>query len=196
MRGNIGFTDKLHRIMVIKLLRNLKKAKNDPKINERKWMNPELLTIHVPPHMVAKIQTKINNLFDEPTEEDFQVRNDRSKTVIQERSSSRKRSSQGGSSSRKKFKKLRKRKIKDHKESQQHARAINEENALYQMASDSTKQDLIYKLEEYRAINEQLARENEELKQRLRHYEAAEMYNQYGEDAEGEVEEEVYQESL
>lgn len=142
----------------MKLLRNLKRAKKDPKVDEKKWMNSELLTIQVPQHMVAKIQAKINHLYDEPEQDANEYRET---TKSSRRTPSANRNTLGESSSKGKIKKFKKRKTREQNTAQ------DEANALFKMASESTKQELVIKLEEYRMINEQLARENEMLKQRL-----------------------------
>jgi len=54
--GNAGFTNLNHRRVAIKLLNNIRIAQVDPSINEQKWMNPELLTIEVPEHLLKAIQ--------------------------------------------------------------------------------------------------------------------------------------------
>lgn len=74
----------------MKLLRNLKRAKRDPRIDEKKWMNAELLTIEVPAHMVADVQAKINNLYADTTNDMSYDRRSRSGSTNHERSSSRK----------------------------------------------------------------------------------------------------------
>lgn len=79
-----------------------------------------------------------------------------------------------GNSSRK-FKKFKKKRTKTNNVSKTNSKAVIEANALYQMVSDAAKKDLETKLAEYKAINEQLAKENQELKQRLRKYEESEM---------------------
>lgn len=48
---------------------------------------------------------------------------------------------------------------------------MNQESVLYQMLSESGKKVLRNRLDEYKLINEQLAKENEDLKQRLSQYE-------------------------
>lgn len=55
LRGNSGFTSIYHRKIAIKLLNNIRKAQNDNDVDEHKWMNPELLTIEVPEHLLKAI---------------------------------------------------------------------------------------------------------------------------------------------
>jgi len=62
LRDNIGFIGKLHRNIVIKLLRNLKLAKEDPRIDEQKWINSDLLMVEVPEYLIEKIQNKIGKV--------------------------------------------------------------------------------------------------------------------------------------
>jgi hypothetical protein len=170
LRENDGFTDKLHRKIVMKLLRNLRIAKHDANLDERKWMNPELLTIQVPQHMVARIQSKMNNLYDDPgliREEKYK----RSRSASREPNYGRNDRLDNTNSS-KKFKTLKKKKPQQNEIDY----AICEENVIYQMASDSAKKDRITRLEakldEYKIANDKLARENEYLKERLYQYEA------------------------
>ena len=66
IRYNKGFIPYLHRKLAINLLNNLRRAKLDPKVDEQKWMNPDLLTIEVPEYMVSEIQEKLNALVDLP----------------------------------------------------------------------------------------------------------------------------------
>lgn len=75
------------------------------------------------------------------------------------------------SKSVKKFKKLKKRKTKQHNPSEVINEDVNQESVLYQMLSESGKKVLRNRLDEYKLINEQLAKENEDLKQRLSQYE-------------------------
>lgn len=171
MRENIGFTDTLHRKIVMKLLRNLRTAKNDPYLDERKWMNPELLTIQVPQHMVAKIQAQMNSLYDDPSLISDEKQNINRYSEDEQRHGRNGRLNNTNSS--RKFGKVKKKKLKP--QTDNFDNAILEEKAIYQIASDSVKKDrlkmLENKLDEYRVVNEQLAKENEQLKLRLNQYE-------------------------
>mmetsp|Transcript_32156 Transcript_32156/g.28501 ORF Transcript_32156/g.28501 Transcript_32156/m.28501 type:complete len:268 (-) Transcript_32156:8-811(-) len=65
LRLNPGSKLKLLRNLMLKLLRNLNVAKKNPRIDEKRWMNPELLTIEVPRYMASKVQKKINKLYED-----------------------------------------------------------------------------------------------------------------------------------
>lgn len=79
-----------------------------------------------------------------------------------------------GDSSRK-FKKFKKKRTKTNNVSKTNSKAVIEANALYQMVSDAAKKELESKLAEYKEINEQLAKENQELKRKLMKYEESEI---------------------
>ncbi len=55
LRGNPGFSSLYHRKLAIKLLNNIRKAQQTKEVDEQKWMNPELLTIEVPEHLLDAI---------------------------------------------------------------------------------------------------------------------------------------------
>ena len=90
LRYNIGFNSKLHRDIVFYLLRNLKVAKLDSKIDCKKWVNMDLLTIEIPESMVPEVQAKLNNLFTQSDDENTPIKQIKKHSNSNKRSSSSK----------------------------------------------------------------------------------------------------------
>lgn len=90
LRYNIGFSSKLHRDIVFYLLRNLKLAKLDPKIDCKKWANMDSLTIEIPESMVPEVQAKIHSLFTHSENENTPIKQMMKLTGSKKRSSSNK----------------------------------------------------------------------------------------------------------
>ncbi|CAI2366044.1 unnamed protein product [Moneuplotes crassus] len=67
IRQNPGLSSKLHRTIVVKLLRNIGHAKRTAS-DEMRWMNAEVLICEVPRHLAPKIQRKMNELFEYPSQ--------------------------------------------------------------------------------------------------------------------------------
>ncbi|CAI2360030.1 unnamed protein product [Moneuplotes crassus] len=64
---NKGLTTKLHRMVVLKLLRNIEYTKKT-NIEDMRWMNPEVLICEIPKYLAPKIQRKMNKLFEHPSQ--------------------------------------------------------------------------------------------------------------------------------
>lgn len=217
LRFNIGFTSVLHRKVAISLLNNLRRAKLDPKVDEQKWMNPELLTIEVPENMVASIQQKLNSLVEYPIDEspgrqssrnedmgplNLHIRPNTAKSIhkgmgkksstMQKLKRKVKALKTNNQSTERELRKLRSKKVPKERMS----KIIQEENALYQMASDSNKKNLESQLEYFIQLNDHLAKENESLMKKLSRYEGAQPNKVKGSNKENKINEEVKQEGV
>ena len=163
LRQNEGFTASLHRKIAISLLNNLRIAKQNPKIEVQKWINPELLTIEVPENMVPMIQEKLNALVESPYDITPSKLTNRNESRLNDRPKTVPTNLRKGRNKKVKGKKVEKGRV---------SKLIREQNAIYQIASDSNKKTAKSQLDYYKEINNHLAQENQLLIQKLSRYEA------------------------